>query len=251
MGKKSIRDFADLRSLLKKTETEAEAKALVKSAEVSTRRLPKRPVVKPTRQMSATDQFIVDTLAIPVTQLPLNQLHDARLTIQEAAECANNSMLSIQRQLEMTGDHHVDDQGRSWKPRAESALRFKIQEGQELQKKMQLVDELIARAKPALKLVEPPAPPAPPAPAAPYEIRTSVPRPSVRLTSEEWSKYPFDKLETKDHSFRFSPEITANEARRLITAAQRHLSRYFSYRTERDGVIAVWRTDGPSRTTKK
>ena len=36
LSKKSIRDFAELRSLLKKTETEAEAKAVIKGGSLAT-----------------------------------------------------------------------------------------------------------------------------------------------------------------------------------------------------------------------
>jgi len=245
MSRKTIRGFAELRTLLKKTESEAEAKAVLKGGEVSVRRLPKRPDVLPPkdpRNMSTVDKFISDTLAISLDQLPLNQLHDARLTIQDAMQCINDNMVSIQRQLELKDDH-FDEQGRSWRQRAEAALRFKVQEGKMLQKKMLMLEDQIERLKPQppLKLVPPPPP------AMAYEILTDVPLPSPRQSSDEWRKYPFEKLETPQHSFRFAPEMTAAEVRRLITAAQRHTGKHFAYRTMPDGIIAVWRTEGPSR----
>jgi len=258
MSKKPIKDFASLRSLWKKTETEAEAKAALKGAEVSLRKLPRKPLgpIRTSRQMSATDKFIVDTLAISLEQLSLEQLNDARITIQDAMECVNYSLVSIQRQLDNTVEGHYKDQDHDWKQRAEAALRFKSQEGQGLHKQMALVDELIARAKPALKLVTSPPPPKEEAPApapqpvvaAPYEIRTNAPRPNVHQ-SEEWRKYPFDKLGI-DQSFRFGDE-TPDQVRRLITAAQRNLGRHFSYRRESDGVIAVWRVEGPSPSRRR
>ena len=252
MSKKSIRDFAELRSLLKKTETEAEAKAVIKGGSPGPHKMPKRPIVAVKhRPMSATDKFIVDTIAIPLEKLPLDQLHDARITLQDAAECANNSMLSIQRQLESTEIHSSDD----WKKRATAALRFKVNEGVLLQQRLKLVDELIARSKPALKLVEPTkvAPPKPVEPpkvvatAVAYEIRTDAPRPNTHQ-SDEWRKFPFEKLAI-GQSFRFGNE-TSDQVRRFITSAQRHLNRHFSYRTERDGVLAVWRVEAPSRGRK-
>jgi hypothetical protein len=245
MSRKTIKGFAELRTLLKKTETESEAKAILKGGEVKLRRLPVRPDVPPAkdpRSMSVTDKFIVDTLAIQLDTLPLEQLYDARITIQDAMECANASMVSIGHQLESKEDH-LDPQGRSWRPRAEAALRFKVQEGKMLQKRLTMVDEMIARMKPQppLKLVPPPPPP------MAYEILTDVPLPSPRQSSDEWRKYPFEKLETPQHSFRFAPGMSANEVRRLITAAQRHTGKHFAYRTMPDGIIAVWRTEGPSR----
>jgi hypothetical protein len=252
MSKKSIRDFSELRSLLKKTETEAEAKAAMKGGNPGPHKMPKRPLVPVKhRPMSAIDKFIVDTLAIPLERLPLDQLHDARISIQDASECVNNSMLSIQRQLESTETHSSDD----WKKRATAALRFKVNEGVLLQQRLKLTDELISRMKPALKLVEPSKPIEPPKPAPPkvvattsaYEIRTDAPRPNTHQ-SDEWRKYPFDKLGI-GQSFRFGTE-TSDQVRRFITSAQRHLNRHFSYRTERDGVLAVWRVEAPSRGRK-
>lgn len=250
MSRKTIKGFADLRTLLKKTESEAEAKAALKGAEVRLRRLPTRPEMPPpikdSRNMSTVDKFISDTLTLSLDNLPLDQLHEARTTIQDAMHCINDNMVSIQRQLELKDDH-FDEQGRSWRQRAEAALRFKVQEGKMLQKKMTQLDDLIARLKPTppIKLVPPPPP------AVAYEILTNVPLPSPRQSSDEWRKYPFEKLETSQHSFRFAPEMTASEVRRLITAAQRHTGRHFAYRTMPDGVIAVWRTDGPSRGPAK
>jgi len=256
MSKKTIRDFSELRSLLKKTETEAEAKAVIKGDSMGPQhKMPKRPLVPMKyRPMSAIDKFIVDTLAIPLEQLPLDQLHDARTSLQDAAECANNSMLSIQRQLETTDAHSGDD----WKKRATAALRFKVNEGVLLQQRLKMVDELIARVKPpGLKLVEvvkvtppkvePPKIEPPKLVASAYEIRSDAPRPNTHQ-SDEWRKYPFDKLGI-GQSFRFGTE-TSDQVRRFITSAQRHLNRHFSYRTERDGVLAVWRVEAPSRGRK-
>jgi len=235
MSKKFTKGLSSLSSLLNRAETEAKAKAAA---------LPKRPTapVKSNRQISDSDQFIIDTLALQLGQLPPDQLPDARSTIIGAIECANNSMVSIQQQID-TRENPYDDQGRSWKPRAEAALRFKRQEEQGLQKQLALVDNLIARAKPSLKLVTPTPSPEP---TRAYEIRSGIERPTLRR--DEWRKYPFDRLEV-GQSFRFDTE-TAEEVRNLITAAQRHLDRRFSYRTESDGVIAVWRTEEPPRPRK-
>jgi hypothetical protein len=255
VSKKFTKGFSDLRTLLKKTETEAEAKAALKSEQFSTRKLPTRPapVTRPPRQMSANDKFIVDTLEIKLEALPLDQLYDARLTLIDALEVVSNSKISIQSQID-SKDDHLDESGHSWKERAKAALRFKGQEEQLLKNRVVLADELIARKKPAppLKLVTPaPVSNPPPNVVTPYEIRTNIPRPSVRLSANNWDRYPFDKLETVNHSFCFGPEIDAGEARGLITAAQRGLGRFFSYRTMPDGIIAVWRTDGPSNRRRK
>jgi hypothetical protein len=251
MGKKSIRDFSELRTLLKKTETEAEANAEMKKS-VGTRKaatLPKRP--EPQRRparLSATDMFIIETIEIKLGQLPADQWPEVRDTLREAMECVSASMVSIKHQLDTIEDH-FDEQGRSWKQKAAAALRFKVEEGKQLQQKMQLLDDLIRGGPPpALKLVttEPTPPTASssqPAPA--YEIRTDVPRPRGHNTKDEWRKYKFAQLEI-NQSFRFGTE-TPDQVRRLIHAASRNLQRHFSYRTEPDGVIAVWRIDPSSR----
>ena len=246
MSKKTIKGFAELREHWKKTETEADAKALLKGREFHTKKLPKRPAppVKAPRQMSDNDKFIVDTLAVKLEQLPIDQLYEARLTIHDAIELVNSSLVSIQEQID-TKEDHLDEQGRSWKTRATAALNFKVQEGQELKKRMKSINEIIAREKPALKLVT-----LEPAPVKAYEIRTDVQRPNIRKSSSEWSKYPFDKLVTEQQCFYFEPGFDADEVRRLITAAQRHLNRRFSYRTE-DGVISIWLAVGPPIVRKK
>ena len=249
MSRKTIKGFSELRAHWKKTETDAEAKAVIKGGEFHTRKLPKRPVApvkNPRSNISANDQFIVDTLEIQLECLPLDQLYDARLTIIDAMECVSECKISIQDQLDSKEDS-IDDQGRSWKNRATAALRFKIQEGQALKKQLALVDELIAQLKPPLKLVTPEPPSSPP---KPYEIRTDVQRPSIRKSSSEWSKYPFDQLVTEQQCFYFEQGFDADEVRRLITAAQRHLNRRFSYRTE-DGVISIWLAVGPPIVRKK
>jgi hypothetical protein len=278
MSKKSIRDFSELQTFMKKTETEAEVKGLLKGEFGGHRHKPKpilpvSPTKRVTRNLSATDHFIIDTLKIPLADLSPDQLQNARDTIREAMTCAQDSMQSIKRQLESVASN--DD---TWKRRAETALRFKVVEGQELQKRMLKIDELIAQAKPPLKLVvtpppvvaKPPAPPPvaakpppppvavkpppqvivtpAPSPAGAYEIRSNAPRPNVHH-SDEWRKYPFEKLGI-GHSFRFGTE-TADQVRRFISAAQRHLGRHFSYRKEPDGVIAVWRVEGPSPSKRR
>jgi hypothetical protein len=253
MSKKFTKGFSNLRTLLKKTETEAEAKAARKGIEFSTRKLPRKPEKprKP-RSLSAQDQFIVDTIAIPLELLPNDQLNEARHTIIDAIDVVRASKESIQEQI----DRYIgfgDEQSRDWKARASSALRFKIQEEQQLKQRITLVNDLIARFRPPLKLVEPPPPvepPEPPKAAAAFEIRTGIPRPKVHAPGKDWRDYPFDKLETYDQSFRFGTE-TAREVRTLITAAQRELGVYFSYRTEPDGVIAVWRKEGPDSSRKR
>jgi hypothetical protein len=245
---KIIKGFSELRSAWKQTETEADAKALIKGGGFHTRKLPKRPAPQPSkspRSMSATDQFIVDTLAIQLDQLPLDQLYDARLTIQDAIECTFSSKESILHQLDTVEDHY-DDQGRSWKLRAAAALRFKVQEGQELKKQLRLVDDLITKAKPTtvLKVVEATQAPAP---VISNQIRRGVPLPNPRQSNNEWRKYAFEMLSHKDDSFPFPLGTNGNEARRMITAAQRVLNKRFSYRTERDGRIWVWLAGGPPR----
>ena len=101
---------------------------MIKGGSPGPHKMPKRPVVAVKhRPMSATDKFIVDTLALPLEELPLDQLHDARITLQDAAECTNNSMLSIQRQLESTEIHSSDDWKQTW--RLTAALRFKVNGG--------------------------------------------------------------------------------------------------------------------------
>ena len=252
MSRKTIKGFSELRTHWKNTETEAEAKALIKSGGFHSRKspkLPKRPIPPPVknRPMSDNDKFIVETLTLQLDCLPLDQLYDARLTILDAIETVSDSKISIQDQIESNEDH-LDDQGRSWKARAQAALRFKIQEGQALKKKIAAIDELIARKKPPLKLVTPEPPPS--SPPKPYEIRTDVQRPSIRKSSSEWSKYPFDQLVTEQQCFYFEPGFDADEVRRLVTAAQRHLNRRFSYRTE-DGVISIWLAVGPPIVRKK
>ena len=252
MSRKTIKGFSELRAHWKKTETDAEAKAVIKGGEFHTRKLPKRPVApvkNPRSNISANDQFIVDTLEIQLECLPLDQLYDARLTIIDAMECVSDCKISIQDQLDSKEDS-IDDQGRSWKTRATAALRFKIQEGQALKKKIAAIDDLIARKKPPLKLVTPTVPPVPTT-VAPYQIHKGIPLPNPRgNSSNEWRKYPFDKLVEKGDCFPFAPGISASQVRTMITAAQRALGTRIAYRTK-NGVIWVWFNDQPPITRNK
>jgi hypothetical protein len=251
---KIIKGFSELRSAWKQTETESEAKALMKSGGFSTRKLPKRPAPIPSknpRSMSATDKFIEDTLAIPLKQLPLDQLYDARLTVLDAIECAFSSKESILHQLDTIEDH-VDDQGRSWKQRAEAALRHKVREGQELKKQLKSIDEMIAREKPPLKLVEAAAPSITAAQPVMVGKIYRVPIPNPRLRSEDWRQFQFEQLVHPEDCFPFPLETTPGKARRVIGSAQRALSKRFSYRTREDGHIWVWLAQGdPIKRARK
>jgi hypothetical protein len=257
--KRSVRDFSELRSLLKKTETEAEAQAEVRASE-GTRSLPRAP--KPRRAPSPADEFIVATLGISLREIPVGQLADVRCTIREAIETANHAIIVIRGQLEAAGGPIGVDE-RSWRVRAGAALQHKIFEGQALQKKLQQVDELLKAPAPVKLLPMPtkpttvvsllPSAPSKPVAAPAYEIRTGVPRPVGRHFDHdaEWKKYPFARLNV-DQSFRFPPDVSAEKVRGLVSAAARNLGWRFSYRTEQDKVVAVWRiVDGPGPGRRK
>jgi hypothetical protein len=250
--KKSLRSFAELRSALKRTESDSEANALVKSS-AGTRKTPVRPVlteapVSRPRHMTPVDRFIAAALEIDLTKLTDDALHHAYVMLGKALNHANQATVSIRTQLD-SKDPSADPE---WHGRALGALRHKTFEIDQLQRTLALCESMMAKAKPAPAPVVKLVPPPPPPPAA-YEIRDDVPLPAAYGAADAaWRKYPFDKLKV-GQSFRFEPEVTAKQVRAFIVYAQRSLGWRFSYRVERDKVCAVWRIaeDTPKRGEKK
>src|SRR5215467_5782266 len=143
--KKSLRSFAELRSALKRTESDSEANALVKSS-TGTRDRPTKSKSELTRiassrprYMSPADRFIAAALEIDLSKLSGDALHDAYVALGKAVLYAQQAIDSIRAQLDEKDPKHDSE----WHNRATGALRHKGFEIQHLRNAMALCESML------------------------------------------------------------------------------------------------------------